>query len=327
MPERDYYDVLGVSRDATPEQIKKAYRGLARKYHPDVNPGNKDSERLFKEAQEAYDILSDPEKRAMYDQYGMAGFQGMGAAGPRSGASEWSARQAGPGYENFDFSEFFGPGGPGGATVGGAEAGGGIFEEILGRVRGGRGGRRAASARPGREIEAPLTIPFLTAVRGGETTITLDRGGQHETLSVKIPPGTDTGSRLRLKGKGEPSPFGGQAGDLTIRIQVEPHPYFRRDGRDLAVDVPVTIGEAVLGAKIDVPTLDGKKTLTIPPGSTSGQKLRLRGQGIPAAGTKPAGDLFVVLKVAVPKSVDDESRRLIEQFEARNPMRPRDGLW
>src|SRR4051794_1652701 len=166
MAEADYYETLGVPRDATPEAIKKAYRTQARKYHPDVNPGDKKAEAKFKQAQQAYDVLSDAEKRALYDRYGTAAFEGM-AAGPRPDAQEWTYRSGGPGFESFDFGEFFGPG-AGAAT---AEPGGGagIFEEILGRVRGGRAGRRAGAMgpRPGRNLEASLTIPFVTAVRGG----------------------------------------------------------------------------------------------------------------------------------------------------------------
>jgi DnaJ-class molecular chaperone len=325
MPDRDYYDVLGVPRSASADQIKKAYRTLARKHHPDVNPGSKDAEAKFKEAQQAYDILSEPEKRALYDQYGTAAFQGMGAAGPRSGASEWAATHAGQGFDNVDFSQFFGPGFTGTASAHGEDSGGSIFEEILGRVRGGRGPRRSAAARSRDTVDAQLTIPFLTAVQGGTTTIELDRDGRRETLDVKIPPGTDTGTRIRLRGQGAGA--AGERGDLTIKMTVEPHPYFTREGRDLFVDVPITVGEAILGAKIEVPTLAGKKTLPIPPSASSGQKLRLRGQGVPASGSKPAGDLYVVVKLVVPKTVDDQSRRLIQEFTERNPYRPRDGLW
>lgn len=328
MPDRDYYEVLGVARDATPDQIKKAYRALARKHHPDVNPGDKKAEAAFKEAQQAYDILSEPEKRAMYDQFGTAGFPGGGGGGPRAGASEWAARQGGPHFEHFDFSSFFGPGGPGAPTGEQAAEGGGIFEDILSRVRGGgRANRRTATGRPRPAPDAELTIPFLTAVQGGKTTIQIDRDGQIESLEVKIPPGTDTGTRIRLRGQGAPTGQGAERGDLTIRITVEPHRYFRRDARDLSVEAPITVGEAVLGARIEVPTLTGLKTLPIPPGSSTGQKLRLRGQGVPAWGGKPEGDLFVILKVVVPKTVDDESRRLIQEFESRNPSRPRDGMW
>ncbi|MBX6314725.1 MAG: DnaJ domain-containing protein [Isosphaeraceae bacterium] len=319
MADRDYYDILGVPRDATQDQIKKAYRAHARKYHPDVNPGDKNAEKLFKEGQEAYDVLSDPEKRALYDRYGKAAFEGVGAAGPRSGASAWTAQQAGPEFETIDFSQFFGGGEEG--------IGGGIFEELLGRMRGGVG-RRTRGPRPGRSVEAHLTIPFLTAVRGGETSIEVQRdGGRRETLVVKIPPGTESGARLRLRGRGEPGVQGGPPGDLTITVEVQPHPYFTREGRDLYVDLPVSVSEAILGAKVEVPTLEGLKTVTIPPGTSSGQKLRLRGQGVPASGGQPAGDLFAVVKILVPRTTDEESKELIRRFTERNVMRPREGLW
>ncbi len=325
MSDRDYYDVLGVPRDATPEAIKKAYRTLARKHHPDVNPGDKKAEARFKETQAAYDVLSDPEKRASYDRFGHAAFEHMGAAGPRAGASEWAARAAGPGqgYENIDFSQFFGPG----AMQDEGEAGG-IFEDLINRVRGGRAGRRHGGPRPGRSMEAQLTIPFLTAARGGETTIEVQRAeGRRESLVVKIPAGIESGAKLRLRGQGEPGEKGAPSGDLTIQVTVEPHPYFTRDGRNLSVEVPITLAEAILGAKVDVPALSGMKSLTIPPGSSSGLKLRLRGQGIAASGGKPEGDLFVVLKVVVPKSVDEASQKLIRDFAERNPQNPRQGVW
>ncbi len=297
-----------------------------------MNPGDKGAEGRFKELQQAYDVLSDPEKRALYDQYGHAGFQGAGPFGPRSGASEWAAQQAGPtgDFANFDFGEFFGPGATGHVTTeGGEPVGGGLFEDLIGRIRGGgRAGRRGTTAAPPRESEAELTIPFLTAVQGGTTTIEIPRShGRTEVLDVKIPPGTETGHRLRLRGQGVEVAPGAAKSDLTIRVTVAPHPYFRREGNDLFVEVPVSVSEAILGAKIEVPTLDGFKTLTVPPGTSTGQKLRLRGQGVPAHGKQPAGDLFVLPRVVVPRTVDEESRRLIDQFAARNPARPRDGLW
>jgi curved DNA-binding protein len=323
MPDRDYYEILGVARDVTPEAIKKAYRTLARKHHPDVNPGDKAAEKKFKEVQQAYDVLSDPEKRALYDRYGSAAFEGMAAAGPRTNASEWTARFGEPGFETIDFSEFFGPFGQAGGTNAG-EGGAGVFEELLGRMRSSRGTKQRA----GRSVEAHLTIPFLTAVRGGETSIQVERGdGKHESLVVKIPPGIDSGAKLRLKGQGQPGPKGGARGDLTITVTVEPHPYFKREGRNLLVVVPISVSEALLGAKIEVPSLRGMKSLTIPPGSSSGLKLRLKGQGIPASGDKPEGDLFVQLKVVVPKNIDDTSRRLIQEFAERNKQNPRAGLW
>jgi DnaJ-class molecular chaperone len=247
MPDRDYYEVLGVARDASPDAVKKAYRKLARQYHPDVNPGDKTAEKNFKEVQQAYDVLSDQEKRAMYDRYGAAGFEGMGAAGPRASASEWSARFGDGGQQNVDFSEFFGGFGQGGQ--GGGEGGAGLFEDLIGRMRGGKAG--GGRPRQGQNVEAHLSIPFLTAVRGGQTSINVQRGdGRSESLTVKIPPGVDEGSKLRLKG-----------------------------------------------------------------------------QGVPGSGGKPDGDLFVVVKIVVPKGVDDESQRLIRQFADLNRQSPREGLW
>ncbi len=322
MPQRDYYEVLGIARDAAPEAIKKAYRAMARKFHPDVNPGDKSAESKFKEVQQAYDILSDQTKRASYDRYGHAAFEGMAASGPRAGGSEWASRYAEPGFENIDISDLLGS--FRGAAPGDEAEGPSIFEDLMGRVRGGRTSR----PRAGRTMEANLAIPFRTAVSGGETTIEVQHGsGKRESLVVKIPAGVDTGAKLRLKGQGEPGPKGSPPGDLTITIEVEPHPYFKREGRNLQVEVPINIAEAVLGAKIDVPALDGMKSLTIPPGSSTGQKLRLKGKGIPASGGKPEGDLFVMLKVVVPKTIDTVSRRLIQEFSERNPSNPREGLW
>ncbi|MDX2037829.1 MAG: J domain-containing protein [Isosphaeraceae bacterium] len=332
MPDRDYYESLGISRSASPDEIKKAYRAQARKYHPDVNPGDKAAEVKFKEIQNAYDVLSEPEKRKLYDQFGHAAFQG-GGPGPRAGAGEWAAKQGGfgPGYENIDFSAFFGNPGRSSGTTGNPgdheEGVGSIFEELLGRVRGDKSGKKRGGRASNRAPEFHLTIPFLTAVKGGETSIEVPRSyGGSESLVVKIPPGLESGKKLRLRGQGEPGPSGERT-DLTIVVAVDGHPYFSREGRNLTVEVPISISEALLGAKVDVPTLDGLKTLPVPAGSSSGTKLRLRGQGVPSFRDEPAGDLFVVIKVVVPKNLDDESRRWIEQFAARNPQNPRAGLW
>jgi DnaJ-class molecular chaperone len=329
MADRDYYEVLGVSRDATPEQIKKAYRGLARKHHPDANPGDKTAEAKFKEVQNAYDILSEPEKKTRYDQFGHAAFDGGNPFGPRGQGQEWAARQGGgqPGFENIDLSAFFGPNAGGGPGFGAEQGGGGIFDDIITRMRGGdRGGRRRGPApqQQPEAAEASLSIPFLTAVKGGETSIELERSpGQRETKLVKIPSGLQSGAKIRLRGQGDAS---GQV-DLIITVTVDPHPYFTRDGRNLSVDVPITVAEAILGARVEVPTLDGSKTLTIPAGTSSGQKLRLRGQGVPASKSQPEGDLYIVPKVVVPKGIDAESKTLIEQFAERNPSSPREGIW
>lgn len=323
MPARDYYEVLGIPRDATADQVKKAYRKLARQHHPDVNPGDKGAEAKFKEAQSAYDVLSDVEKRKRFDTYGQAAFEGGASTGPRSGATEWSARQGsgGPGFENVDFSQYFG---------GGAEPdGGGVFEELLGRFGGGRSQSRRAGPRRGEDLEATLEVPFATAVQGGTTQIALSRDdGTHDTVSIKIPAGTDTGTKLRLKGRGGPGGQSAPAGDLTVTVTVQRHPYFTRDADNLTIEVPIALDEAVLGAKIDVPTLSGTKvTVPVPAGTSSGQKLRVRGKGVPARDPIPAGDMFVVLKVIVPKNVEEPGRELIRQFAELHPQRPREGLW
>ena len=328
MADRDYYEVLGVKRDASTDQIKKAYRGLARKHHPDANPGDKTAEAKFKEVQNAYDILSEPEKKARFDQFGHAAFDGFGPAGPRSGGQEWAARAGGvPGGENIDFSRYFNVNPSAGAAGEEEHGGGGIFDDILTRMRGDRSNRRRNPPPPRQPeaAEAAISIPFLTAVRGGETSIELERdGGKRETKVVKIPAGLESGSKLRLKGQGDPS---GRI-DLILTVSVDPHPYFTRTGRDLAVEVPISVSEAILGGRVEVPTLDGStKSLPIPAGTSGGRRLRLRGQGVPASKTQPEGDLYLVIRVVVPSKVDDESRTLIEQFAALNPASPRQGLW
>jgi DnaJ-class molecular chaperone len=323
MAERDYYEVLGTSRQATADDIKKAYRSLARKFHPDVNPGDKTAEAKFKEIQQAYDVLSNPEKRSLYDQVGHAAFQGYGSAGPRPQATEWGD-QAGGGFEsvNINLDDIL----SGNAHGGGF---GGIFEELLGRSR---GARSASSSRSRTQSEpsahAKLTIPFLTAAVGGETSIQIEHeGGTRETLNVRIPPGIETGGKLRIKGRAGKAAGGKPRAPITIEVEVEPHPYFVREGRNLIVEAPVTIAEAVLGGKIEVPTLDGMKLLTVPPGSSSGRKLRLKGRGVPAWKDKPAGDLLVSLKIVVPKSIDETGRELIERFSKLYPENPRQGAW
>ncbi len=320
MSQRDYYDILGISRGATADEIKKAYRKLARSHHPDVNPGDKGAEAKFKEAQSAYDVLGDPEKRKRYDIMGHDAFSGMGSAGPRSGATEWSARHGGQGAENVDFSQFFGGGAEGGD-------GGGLFEDLIGRFGGGRG--RRAGPRRGPDVEATLSIPFETAVLGGSTQVNLAKSdGTQESISIKIPVGADTGTKLRLKGRGGAGETAGTHGDLTITLEVEPHHLFKRDGDNLTLEVPVSIDEAVLGAKVEVPTISGTKVaVPVPSGASSGQKLRVRGKGVPARGQAHAGDLFVVVKIVTPKGIDDEGQRLIRAFAEHCPLHPRDGLW
>jgi len=307
---KDYYEVLGLSRSASADEIAKAYRKLARQHHPDRNPGDKQAEARFKEIQNAYDTLNDPKKKAMYDQFGTEVPPGAGGGGTSFTFGGPGGQQVDPEMAQEMFRRMFGGGGGG--------AGG--FEDLFGSFSGGgrNRGRGRSRAQPAPEtVEVEAHVPFLTAALGG--TIGLRVGDRD--IDVKVPPGFEDGKKLRVAGQGE---FGE---DILVRIRVDPHPYFRREGRDLLVDVPITVGEAVLGAKIDVPAPDGQKSLTIPAGSSCGQKLRLRGQGVPASGSLPAGDLFVVLKVLVPKGIDAESRRLIEEFSRRNPYDPRAGVW
>ena len=375
MAKHDYYDTLGVSREAKPDEIRKAYRQRARKYHPDVNPGDKEAERKFKDVQEAYDVLSDSDKRAQYDRYGTI-FEGA-EAGPRTRTYTWST-QGGAGAEapGFDFSELFGEESP--------------FGEYF-RTAGAGTAQRARRARRGADLHHELTIPFLIAVKGGEVELHVvrelaclkcrgsggepqagtktcptcsgsgrsrigagslglagtcetcggegrvpqracpDCGGQgrvrrSERLQVKIPAGVEHGSTIRLRGQGQAGTNGEPPGDLLVTVHVQPHPYFRREGRDILIDVPITLAEAVLGAKVDVPTLDGKASVTVPIGTSSGQRLRLRGKGLAGGAGKPAGDLYVEVKVVVPPAPDGESKDLIRRFDERNRLDPRAGL-
>ncbi|HEX6361502.1 MAG TPA: DnaJ C-terminal domain-containing protein [Albitalea sp.] len=283
---KDYYATLGVGRDAAPEDIKRAYRKLARKYHPDVSK-EPDAEARFKEVSEAYEALSDPEKRAAYDEVGR-GWQGGREFRPPPGwdsGFEFSGRDAG-GAEAMDFSEF--------------------FETLFGRAARGARGPRAAAQAAGGDHHAKIVIELADAYRGARRTLALrmpvvDEHGQvafqSRQLEVDIPKGVREGQHLRLAGQGGPGLGGGPASDLYLEIAFAPHPNFRVDGRDVFLDLPIAPWEAALGASVTAPTPDGSVQLTIPPGSTSGRKLRLRGKGIPG---DPPGDLYAVLSIAVP---------------------------
>lgn len=316
----DYYKTLGVNRDAGASDIQKAYFELARKYHPDLHPDDKNAKQKFQEVQRAFEVLSDPSKREMYDRYGSA-FEQAGQAGPSPRGARGGRRgpQPGPEYQDFDFSQIFGGGG--GAGFEGAEmGGGGGFADFFSQFRrGGGGGARAERPAPAQyEIE----IPFQTAVTGGEVQLELTRSsGKHETVAVRIPAGIEDGKKIRLKGQGEPQ---GEA-DLLVKVNVAPHPYFQRRGDNLDVKTPVTVGEAALGAKIDVPTPHGTITVRVPAGSSTGSKLRLKGQGVRAK-NRPPGDLFVEVQVVLPKQLDAESQDLIRRFDERNPQQPRADL-
>ncbi len=301
MAKRDYYDVLGVSRKASAVQIKSAFRKLARQYHPDVNKAADASDK-FTEATEAYEVLSDDTKRKQYDQFGHAVAQGP-------------AGRPGPGYANvnmggMDFGEFFGGGGDGFSGM--------SLDDILQALGGGsaaRRSRRQPQPRKGADLDYPITLDFLQAIRGVTTSIRCRRpdDGQTETIEVKIPAGVRDGQKIRVRGKGQPGPAG--RGDLYILIHVASHPYFTREGKDIILELPVSFSEACLGAKVDVPTVDGMTRVTIPAGAGSGQKLRLIGKGIDA-GEGERGNQYVVLRVIVPQRISDEGKALLEQFAA-----------
>ncbi|MGV3608297.1 MAG: DnaJ C-terminal domain-containing protein [Planctomycetaceae bacterium] len=309
----DYYQVLGLSRGASADEIKKAYRKLAKKYHPDLNPDDKTAKAKFQEVQQAYDVLSDDKKRPLYDQFG-PGFEQMGAGGPGAG-------QVPPG---FDFSQMFGGGGAG--------PGFGGFEDILRQFTGGGGEgtggrRRRRSQMPGSDLRTVSEIPFQTSITGGEISIRLTRDGKPETLSIKVPAGIESGKVIRLRGQGEPSPSGGPAGDLLVEIAVARHPYYVREGNNLIVKLPVTIGEAALGGKVDVPTPWGVITLSVPAGTSSGKRIRAKGYGVRLKdGT--SGDLYAEVQLVIPKTLDEESQKLIKQLEEHAALEPRkDFVW
>jgi DnaJ-class molecular chaperone len=317
----DFYDILGVKRNASPEEIQKAYRDLARKYHPDLNPNDKSAKEKFQRVQHAFEVLNDKEKRNLYDRYGPA-FEQMGAgagAGPggfRPGGQQTWTWTGGPG-EEFDFSTIFGE------RFGG---GGNAFEDILRQfTRGAAAGteRRSRGRRArGADVSHEIHIPFQTAITGGQMELSLERpSGKRETISVKIPAGIEDGRKIRLRGQGEEGIRGGPAGDLLLTVRVGDHPYFHRRGDNLEVRVPVTLAEAALGAKIDLPSPHGLITLRVPPGSSSGTKLRIRGQGVPTKTGR--GDLIAELQVALPKHLDPESQEAIEKINQRHPLNPR----
>jgi DnaJ-class molecular chaperone len=318
----DYYATLGVSRTASADDIKKAYRGLARKHHPDLNPNDPNAKEKFQQVQNAFDVLSDPKKREMYDRYGSA-YEQMGA-GAHPGGRAWTGGApgagAGAGAGGFEFNveDLFGGGG------GGASFGGGGFADLFRHFN---QGRRQQAARhresAGVDLEHDLEIPFATAVLGGEAQIAIRRAsGNTETIRVKIPAGIEDGKRIRLRGQGEAYEDGGPAGDILIRIHVAPHPFYRRQGHDLDVTVPITLSEALLGSKIDVPTPHGTITLTVPPGSSSGRRLRVKGHGVKPAKGAP-GDLYAELQIVVPKNMSEDDRREIAAIAAKHCENPR----
>jgi molecular chaperone DnaJ len=372
---QDYYELLGVSRKAAQKEIRQAYRKLARKYHPDLNPGDKSSEEKFKQVQEAYDVLSDAKKRQMYDQFG---FETPGSGGVPSGAENDGV--------HFDFGgfDFGGAAGQGGAGT--------SFKDLFSQFF--RGGGAAAEAppyaEPGSSLEYQIEISFWEAVRGTVKKLTISRldtctdchgtgtvgqpqtcaacggtgqvtqtsgkmrfnltcshcggtgrtrnicrlcGGdgrvrRADTIEVRIPAGVQTGSRVRVPGRGNAGTGGEPPGDLYIITDVQPHPFFDRRGDDLYTTVPITVTEAALGSKIEVPTIDGRSILRVPPATNSGQKLRLREKGVPSVRTPGhRGDQYVELQVMVPKPVDERVRELLKELEKIAPEDPRKDIF
>jgi molecular chaperone DnaJ len=378
---KDYYQTLGVGRGASDDEVRKAYRRLARKYHPDLNPGDKAAEERFKQVQEAYDILSDSKKRKMYDQFGFYSEQGFPGAGAQ--------QPGGPGFGfgGFDFSEAFGAGQGAGAQGGFS----GNFSDIFSQFFGGR--REAAprgTAEKGSDLEYALNIGFWQAIRGTQVRLNISRldtcrtchgtghaggasvtcpqcqgsgsvtqmagamrfslscprcggtgrlrnacptcrgeGRTHttESVEVRIPPGASTGSRLRVAGKGNAGTMGAPPGDLYITIRVEDHPLFSREGDDIHIRVPVSVAEAGLGAKIEVPTVDGRALLKIPQGTQTGQKFRLREKGVFNSRKNSRGDQIVEIAIQAPDVRDERTRELLRELARLDSNDPRAGMW
>ena len=289
----DHYQILGVSRTATSEDIQKAYREMARKYHPDLHPDDNAAKEQFKKVQTAFDVLNDPSKREMYDRYGSS-FEGVGAGG---GGGGWSPQGQAGGFQSggeVDLESLFG-------------GGGGGFADLFG---GGKRRTRRSPRTPGEDITAHIRIPFQLAIDGGKTEVRFERDNKHETLSITIPQGLPDGSRMRLRGQGRPGRGGGATGDLLLEVNVEQHAVYRREGDTLAVGLPISLSEALEGAKVDLPTPWGTISLRIPEGTSSGKKLRAGGMGVRHAnGSK--GDLIAEVQIVLPVSDDEAASKAL----------------
>jgi molecular chaperone DnaJ len=384
-PKHEYYETLGVERKAAADDIRKAYRKLARKYHPDLNPGDKSAEERFKNVQEAYDVLSDPKKRQMYDQFGF--YSENGFSGPPPGAG---GQRRGPtpnmDFSGFDFSDAFESAAESGA---GRQSGGG-FRDIFSQFFGGRGQQAQAQPEKGSDLEYVLDIDFWQAIKGAQVRLNVTRyevcgtchgsgatgagevtcpqckgsgqvtqmagamrfnltcpkcngtgklqnacptcGGDgraahNESVEVRIPPGARNGSRLRVPGKGNAGTMAASPGDLYITTKVGEHPYFRREGDDIEIQAPIAVWEATLGAKIEVPTIDGRTLLKIPQGTKNGQKFRLREKGVPNSRTGQRGDQLVEVAIQAPDPRDERMRDLLKEMSKLHPEDPRAGVW
>ncbi len=303
MEEQDLYAALGVSRDTSADEIRRAYRKLARVHHPDVNPNDPQAEERFKQISFAWDVLSDPEKRKLYDEFGMAGLtQGFDSEQAR-GYQRWSR-----GARRSPFSQSFAHG----ASIDD------LMRDLFGAEEWpGRG----AGHRRGADVDGEVSVDFLDAVRGGEVRVAVQKpaepGGPPNTTSlrVRIPAGADEGTRIRLAGQGAPGQGGGPAGDLYLTLRVRSHRWFRREDRDLLLDLPVTLSELIVGGQVDVPTPDGRVTMTIPPRSQNAQRLRLRGKGVAGRDGSEPGDMIVRLVARLPDSDDPRLEELARELE------------
>ena len=319
---RDPYSVLGVTKSATADEVKKAFRKLAKKHHPDQNTGDPKAQEKFAEVSSAYEILGDEKKRAQFDRGEIdaegkpRGFEGFGAGGPfRRG----NAGGGGSPFEHFEFNAGGSPFGQGAAGGRGGFDASDFFDLFGGRGR----GRQQQAPQRGKDVEQIVTISLTDAVQGSSARVSLPNG---KTLDVAIPAGIEDGKQIRLKGQGHPGVGGAAPGDAMITVKIARHPYFRVEGHDLRLDLPIALYEAVLGGKVQVPTLSGKVEISVPAGTNGGKTLRLRGKGLPAGDGKPAGDLLVTLRIIMPDQPSAELEDLMRHWAVTRPYDPRKDL-
>ena len=318
---KDYYKTLGISKSSSKDEIKKAYRDLARKYHPDLNPDNKNAEEKFKEIQEAYEVLYDDQKRQQYDAFGSTGFNSQPRGGPGFSNSYTYSGDI-PSFDEIFKDIFSYAGGQGGPFRQQTRGRSDKLNDLFGNF----GKSAGFSEQKPKNTQHEITVDFNTAIKGGTKDLTINsrdtRGKQKsEKLSVKIPPGVDTGSKIRIQGKGEQ--IGNKRGDLILKVKVQTHKIFRREKNNIVIDLPVTFYEAALGTKVDVPTIDGNARMVIPPGVQNGSKLRLKNKGVKNIKTGKNGDQYVIIKIVMPDKIDKNVLDKLEEIKNSNPYNPR----